>query len=605
MASKSATHHQSAAPKKCRCGERPDCGPVCTGLECLERPRFFSGQLLTENELNSLESYVLAKNRLHNLHHHGWGVVCGLEVTCHSCDGWVTVHPGYAIDSCGNDVIVCKPDDFNVIEEIRRCKEARRRGDCYCPPGSADCDEDRDQHWCLTLSYMEQESRPTTALNQEPQRCGCGCGGGKHGAGGCGCGGSGSGGGCKCGGAGQTERVKHGTGKAPYACEPSRILECYRLELCEAPEGYCRGRLTSGEQAWIDKFKACYQNLLRTLRGFPRQESVRLGGTLLQRAGLSSVVTSSDAARQPIDVHRDYSRVRDFLRELFRRNPGNLHCALIDRLDELDDPLPQANDTFDSYWNRLEQPATSLMGYLVLYVIDCFCHAVLPPCAPCCPGEDPLVLAFMTVRNGKIVEICNYSCRRYAGVFPPSLYGVYLGPFLPFLTRLMEVFCCGDFVRRLLGAFRNNGLAQGVGNFFAADGFANSRYLASEGRRLATAAMQPPPAEPEARVALARFVGEDAEKAVAEARKAGVEITPREVDRVPAAARLQALSAARPGERLTAFTHDAKVVGFAARGSAEEALVEQAAELSSLRREIDDLKTRMDTAGRPPAGDKD
>ena len=37
--------------------------PVCHGLVSAERPRFFAGQLLTETELNSLENYVLAKNR--------------------------------------------------------------------------------------------------------------------------------------------------------------------------------------------------------------------------------------------------------------------------------------------------------------------------------------------------------------------------------------------------------------------------------------------------------------------------------------------------------------------------------------------------------------
>ncbi|HSF43581.1 MAG TPA: hypothetical protein VLT87_27555 [Thermoanaerobaculia bacterium] len=567
MASKSTTRSKSTRPAKCRCGERPDCGPSCTGLECLERPRFFSGQLLTESELNSLEQYVLAKNRLHNLHHHGWGVVCGLEVTCHECDGWVTVHPGYAIDSCGNDVVVCKPDDFNVMEEIRRCKEARKKDDCYCPPGRKDCDEDREEHWCLTLSYLEKEARPTTALNQEPQRCGC-----------------------SCGTAGKTERVKAGVGKAPYACEPSRILECYRLELCESEEGACRGRLSSGEQAWLDKFKACYDNLVRSLRSFPRQEAMNLGSGLLVRAGVSSFTTES-AERQPAEVYRDYRRVYDFLRELFRRNPGNLHCAWIDRLEELEDPVPGANDNPSSYGARIEKPASSLMSYLLLYLIDCFCHAMLPPCAPCCPGEDPLVLACMKIRNGKILEICNYSCRRYAGVFPPSLYGVYLGPFLPFLTRIMEIFCCGDFVERLLGQLRTQEWARKLGSFVTADRFANVRSVDFQARNLWAALNRKDP-EAEKQVRLSRFVGRETEIVIREAREAGVEVTMREVKAVPLAARVRTLSAARPGERLVAFSQEGKIVGFAAEGSTEAALVEQADELATLRSEIESLKGR-------------
>src|SRR5215468_10182302 len=61
------------------CQPCPDCG----GLECLCRPRFFAGQLLTEQDLNRLDQYIIAKNRLHNRYLVGHGVVCGLEVRCH------------------------------------------------------------------------------------------------------------------------------------------------------------------------------------------------------------------------------------------------------------------------------------------------------------------------------------------------------------------------------------------------------------------------------------------------------------------------------------------------------------------------------------------
>src|SRR5690242_1272175 len=67
------------------CQPAPVC-PACGGLECLCRPRFFAGQLLTEDDLNRLDDYVVAKNRLHNRYLVGWGVACGLEVVCSVCD---------------------------------------------------------------------------------------------------------------------------------------------------------------------------------------------------------------------------------------------------------------------------------------------------------------------------------------------------------------------------------------------------------------------------------------------------------------------------------------------------------------------------------------
>ncbi len=217
---------------------KSDCGcPACRGLECMERPRYFAGQLLTEAELNSEQAYVLAKNRLHNRYLHGWGVVCGLEVVCSQCDGWVTVKEGYAIDPCGNDIVVCKQTDFNLIEEIRKCIDARRRAAEVCPPWqdpNADC-VDQEDHWCVTIRYIETEARPTMPLRQEGTSTGCDNG--------CGCGGNGkktarasaTKSGCSCGG---------GCGDAPsapkakargVACEPTRILEQFRLEIVPQP----------------------------------------------------------------------------------------------------------------------------------------------------------------------------------------------------------------------------------------------------------------------------------------------------------------------------------------------------------------------------------
>src|SRR5215212_1911114 len=82
--------------------------PACGGLECLCRPRFFAGQLLTEEDLNRLDHYIVAKQKLHNRYLHGWGVVCGLDVVCDDCNsGSVIVQSGYALAPCGEDVIVC------------------------------------------------------------------------------------------------------------------------------------------------------------------------------------------------------------------------------------------------------------------------------------------------------------------------------------------------------------------------------------------------------------------------------------------------------------------------------------------------------------------
>src|SRR6266852_3414904 len=107
-------------------GECDPCAcPECGGLECLCRPRFFAGQLLTDETLNSLERYIIEKNKLHNRYLHGWGVVSGLEVVCNPCNA-VTVRTGYALSQCGEDIIVCRDVTVDVCALINQCKDKRR-----------------------------------------------------------------------------------------------------------------------------------------------------------------------------------------------------------------------------------------------------------------------------------------------------------------------------------------------------------------------------------------------------------------------------------------------------------------------------------------------
>src|SRR5262245_17869667 len=169
--------------------------PACGSLQCLCRPRFFAGQLLTEEDLNRLERYVIEKNKLHNRYLHGWGVACGLEVVCDPCDARrVTVRSGYALSPCGEDILVCKDQSVDVCSLIQVCRDPREP---LCDPPyqltGQPC-PDTLEKWVLAICYDERPSRGVTSLTGSGDTpCGpaCACGGSAScGDKTCGCGGS-------------------------------------------------------------------------------------------------------------------------------------------------------------------------------------------------------------------------------------------------------------------------------------------------------------------------------------------------------------------------------------------------------------------------------
>src|SRR4051812_4178515 len=152
---------------------KPAC-PACGGLQCLCRPRFFPGQLLSDDDLNRLERYVIDKNKLHNRYLVGWGVACGLEVVCNPCaEGSVVVRSGYALAPCGDDIVVCGDQSVDVCRLIQLCQ----------PPPPMVCDPGYDQppgacrsgieRWVLAVCYDERPSRGITALTGSSDNACC------------------------------------------------------------------------------------------------------------------------------------------------------------------------------------------------------------------------------------------------------------------------------------------------------------------------------------------------------------------------------------------------------------------------------------------------
>ena len=402
-----ATETALTKPDKCL----PAC-PACGSLECLCRPRFFPGQLLTDEDLTRLEDYVVKKNRLHNRYLHGWGVVCGLEVVCAPCEsGIVTVMPGYALSPCGNDIIVCDTASVDICDLINRCRPREPECEPTPTPAPDPCGEG-DQEWILSICYEERQSRGITPLkgSSESACCTpCSCGGsgacycrGKKSA--CGCGGTGK---CGCGCSGNG--VKTANKRKPAQCEPTLICEGYSFKLCR------RQTLTAEEQrqanigALVQRGVCCYNDL---------------------QAALIAPPNTLDQNQLRDWCCRQKSALLDFLVS----HPVT-ECRIYDLLAIL---CPPANTPVNL--QAILMQLAAIYGYLVQH---CVCSALLPPCP--CPEEDDCVpLAVLTVskRDCRVLRICNFSERKFATTFPNLQYWLSILPVGRDLRRRLEAFCC-------------------------------------------------------------------------------------------------------------------------------------------------------------------
>ncbi|HMD70393.1 MAG TPA: Ig-like domain-containing protein [Bryobacteraceae bacterium] len=134
----------------------------------LERVKYFQRQLLTVDDMVTDQDYFRQKMRRHNRFLHGWGVVCGLDVTAAPIAGapWrVQIGAGYALGPFGDEIYVAEP----AFLDLAKCG----------PGGSTDpCDPTRSTGSSgaggtvyAAIQYAECFSSPVRAM---ASMCGCG-----------------------------------------------------------------------------------------------------------------------------------------------------------------------------------------------------------------------------------------------------------------------------------------------------------------------------------------------------------------------------------------------------------------------------------------------
>lgn len=133
----------------------PTCGPSLAVMPasggCV-RPRFFNGMNITREDLETQLRYLRLKNQLQR-RADGEGVVWGLGV---GRDGSsVCVQPGYAVDYCGNDLVVTlvyKVDTATLLSDPAICNQITGHQQCMS----------------LLLEYVECPEQPRPIHGGDP-----------------------------------------------------------------------------------------------------------------------------------------------------------------------------------------------------------------------------------------------------------------------------------------------------------------------------------------------------------------------------------------------------------------------------------------------------
>ena len=380
------------------------CGSACALLGSPERPRFFDGQLLTQAELNGEQTYVMDKNRLHNRYLHGWGVVCGLRVSC--CDATrVTVEAGYALDPCGNDIVLAQAQTLDLVQLVRDCRnQAKGSTDCnpFLTSQLADC-TGIDQTWCLTISYAEQDARPVAALRgmsmASPSACGCSCNG------------NGSGSSTVATASATLDTV----GRTATACEPTRTVETVSFGVACMPDATT---VTTTATSHLQEVLNARQTLADRLPA-----GTFAGETLRCQAALLLVIEERPTFGN-VDAQTAYTATCRWLKQAqsaLAAHPTT-RCWLAGDFGAVAVRAPNAGEDATTYAESVLTPAVlDVQQTLEAAAQECLCWNLIPGC-PDPPADSCVVLACVTLRNDTIVDICMGWPRRQVATFPALEY---------------------------------------------------------------------------------------------------------------------------------------------------------------------------------------
>jgi len=348
-----STGTQSAA---CHCPQETPPPPCCCNLVCFDRPNYFCGHMLTDADLTLQQRYVVEKSKLYHRTLDGHGVVCGLKLTCDcDCKGHVRIHDGFAIDDCGNDLVVCEPVRFDVIARLKS------KNLLVTDPEQEDCEPRRQREHCeirqcfyVTICYEEKEYGYETPFQSS----------------------------CTAG---------------PKQCMPTRIHEGVRFDVTDKlPVSH------SYLETLEKRIQECFQLNCDSPIGVILREHAQK---------LLAVFGTGGERQQGFDHCELFCRLRAYFLNHLKVRPDPYNCKVYEEVACLSCPryersYEDRSEEHERYMAELRDAFTKLLYHMQRYQYDCVLgDLVFECCQPCEP--HCLVLGTVEVLNGELVRVCN------------------------------------------------------------------------------------------------------------------------------------------------------------------------------------------------------
>ena len=345
----------------CHCSDpKPD--GTCCNLICFERPNYFCGHLLTDTDLSKEQQYVIEKHKLYNRTLHGWGVVCGLRLTCadEECCGSIVIDEGYAIDDCGNDLVVCEPLRFDVVSLLK--EKGWVVGDAVYDPCAPEDEEDvceYTQCFYVTICYEEEPRDFTT-----PFVAGC--------------------------------------RPTLTECEPTRIREGVRFDVLDKlPE----------ENEWLkdlfNRLKGCFS--VFTTGPFARalndQNKINILGRVCENP-------DNIEGNEYVGLKDLFCELRGLLILYLEKHPDKYNCKLADEIRRNVFPDP---NTAGGFGQKVKEAFSTLLRLAFQHAISCALGELVPRC-PEPKHAGCVVLGTVEVKGGCVTHVCNCP-RKYVWSF--------------------------------------------------------------------------------------------------------------------------------------------------------------------------------------------